>query len=149
MAIDYTALRSEIENDPNSRGYAQYRTSGADNQIVALLNAVLVGNKINTGLIQSYLFGGLIVGSEYTAKTVSQQNYIQMLMVAPYIDINNANIAAGLSAIFPSGTSRANIIAAQQRDGSRAETLFGAGTFISDSDVARARTLLAPSTPGW
>jgi hypothetical protein len=135
MAINYTTLRAEIE----TATYATNRNAGADNALADQLNAIVVNNKVNTGLIPSYQFGGLIVGSEYTAKTVSQQNYIQMLMVAPNIDINNANIAAGLSAIFPTGTSRANIIAAQQRDGSRAETLFGAGTFISTDDITKAR----------
>ena len=138
MAIDYAALKTEIQNDPAGLGYAPFVAEGADNAIAGLLNAIITGNKVNTGSLTSDKLKQCITQADYAGLTTAQRSWLDFISQAPNIDLNNTTVAGGLNTLFPSGTSRNNVIAAQQRDGSRAEKLFGAGTFITDLDVAKA-----------
>jgi hypothetical protein len=140
MAINYTTLRNEIENDPTNLGYAADRLSGADSLIADKLNAVSSANRINTGSLTTDQLKACVTLSDYTGLQASNRQWLDFISVAQFIDLNNTVIAGGLNTLFTAGsTSRNNIIAAQKRDGSRAETLFGAGTYISIDDVAKAR----------
>jgi hypothetical protein len=136
MAINYTTLRAEIETAP----YAADRQSGADSLIADKLNAVSSTDRINTGSLTTDQLKACVTLTDYTGLQASNRQWLDFISVAQFIDLNNTVIAGGLNTLFAAGSaSRANILAAQKRDGSRAETLFGAGTYITIDDVVRAR----------
>jgi hypothetical protein len=137
--MNYTALRTEIQNDPTSRGYAPFVEAGSDTGVADLLNVIITGNKVNTMRITSDQLVNCVVHTEYIALTAAQRLWIDFITGPDRIDLNNTVIKNGLTALFAAGSgTRTNVLAAQQRDGSRAETLFGVGTYISVDDVATA-----------
>lgn len=139
MAVNYAQLKTEINTDPTALGYAPFRNGANDSALAGLLNNIIVGNKVNSLAITADVFAGLIAQTDYIALTTARQSWLNFIMFSPTIDLNNATILAGLNVLFPSGASRTNIAATQQRDGSRAEKLFGAGTVITLFDIAAAR----------
>jgi hypothetical protein len=147
MAIDYTALASEINNDPLSLGYATHVASGNDIAIAELLNNILSNNPVNTGRINAEVFKRCIPLAAFTSLTQAQREWVNLISATDYIDLNDSQIKNGLTGtngLFPNTstgsalTARNEINNASTRNGSRAETLFGVNTFITDMDVARA-----------
>lgn len=138
MAIDYNALKTEIQTDPLTFGYLTAGTGGNDEAIAVLLNTVRVGAKVNQGLIAPALVVGCIVYTEWATVAAELRQYIQMTL-QDAVDVNNTNVKAAYQAAFGAGTTtRANFVKLLQRDASRAESLWGAGTIIMAADVAKA-----------
>jgi hypothetical protein len=139
MTINYAALRTEIQTDPTSRGYAPFVATGSDNGVADLLNVAIVNNKVDTMRVSTDAFVNCVVYTEFIALTTQQRDWLKFITGPNVIDMNKTTIKTGLTTIFGAATTtRANVIAAQQRDGSRAETLFGVGVYISAEDVATA-----------
>jgi hypothetical protein len=140
MTIDYVALKTEIQTDPKSLGYAPFMTAGSDWQIANLLNTQGASNeKVNQRALAPGDVFGAIVPSEWAVVSADNKLLIQIAFSLNAIDLNNANIRALFSQAFGVGsTTRANIVALVQRSASRAEALFGVGTFITPDDVAKA-----------
>lgn len=136
-------LNTEITTDPAAMGYAASVTAGADGDIAAKLNAVGAGAPfvVNREPISVGVFTALLDLTEFATLTQAQRDWLRMLVAASTIDINNAVIKAALNGLFTQAafpTTRARLIAALTRQGSRAEVLWGAGTIITAADVARA-----------
>lgn len=140
MAINYTALKTEIQTDPKVLGYAPFVASGSDWQIANLLNTVGASNeKVNQQYVQPRLVVGCIVYTEWATVAVELRQYLQMVL-QDQVDVNNVQVKAAFQAAFAVGSvTRTNITALLNRSASRAEALFGAGTVIAASDVAIAR----------
>lgn len=133
-----TALASEINTDPRALGYA-----GKTNvQVAALLNTpglAVADAKLNAGIVKTSALISGVVGSEFAALSVANQNLCQLYFGVAELDTSNANVRAGLGGIFGVGTAtRTNLLAAVDRAPSRAETLFGAGFVIDQRDVSAA-----------
>lgn len=139
MPIDYTQLRTEIQTDPTALGYAAHVTSGSDTAIADILNAVRTGINIGRDIIPSYEIWEAIVPSEWNALLATQQTMIGYILGMGQVNVKGTNTRAAFANAFGAGTTtRGNLVALQDRKGSRAEQLFGAGTVVTHDDVAKA-----------
>lgn len=139
MAFSSAALRTELQTDPTGLGYAPLITNGDDADLAALLNAVRGTITVFRNDIESGEIVGSTVLSDFTTLTSSQQNYYLAIVSQPTVDATNTNLRTSLATLFPAGsTTRTNLQALAQRNGSRAEQLFGTGISVSTADVARA-----------
>lgn len=139
MTIDYAALNTEITIDPESLGYAFLITDGNDQGIADLLNAVSSSWPIERDLIEAYEVIDATDAGDWTALTAAERVRYQTITGAGQINVKSTNVRAAFGAMFGAGTTtRANLLALQSRNGSRAEILFGSGTRITHTDVAIA-----------
>jgi hypothetical protein len=140
MAIDYTALKNYILTGANSATLKPLYDNGDDTGVATALNLVRVGNKVNTGSIPVNQFVKIFVGAEYVTLSQAARDYLQLLTAGGSINMQDTAVITNLSTLFGAGTTtRANFIAAQQRDGSWGESLFGVGNYITDYDIGVAR----------
>lgn len=141
MSIDYTQLATEIQTDPLGLGYAAHVAGGNDSAIADLLNLFRVGIFVDRNFITGNEFLDAVVQADYNALAANSdaRPWVKTLATMGQIDVKSANVRAIVAAIFPAGSeTRANLIALQTRQGSRAEQLFGIGVSVSFLDVARA-----------
>lgn len=134
------ALMSEVNNDPKGLGYASQGGNSA--AIAALMNTspepIASGSQeqIYRNKVAAADLMAAIVLSEFVALTQANRDYCQMLFSAQLVNTGDANVRTQLAAIFASGTtSRTNLIAAAQKNASRAEALWGDGFQIRDTQV--------------
>jgi hypothetical protein len=80
-----------------------------------------------------------IVLSEYAALVQANRDYCAMLFSAPQVNTGDANVRTQLGAIFGGATtSRANMLAAAQKNAARAEALWGDGFRVTAQQVGEA-----------
>lgn len=141
MAVDLTALATEINTDPASLGLVALKNAGSDQAIADALNLVRAGAGfvVNRTDISARELMGAVVNTEYLALDTGHQNLWQTLLITAPVDASNTQTRTTVAAIFSSGTTtRANLVALSTRQGSRAEVLWGAGTVVRAIDVSRA-----------
>lgn len=157
--VDLVALKDEIVNDPNSIGYknSSSPTDWKDDQVIAdLINDPANGEVITRRLIErnEIIYGiepdeCVQVSSDPAPDGVfsdTERWWLSMVLRDSVIDANDPEVFAGLLKLFPTegnragfrGTTRANIQSALQRQGSRAEVLWGDDVFITASNVGHA-----------
>lgn len=150
MAIDYTALRAEILNDPAGLGYALHVAAGSDNVIAGILNLVRASITIRRDNIMPAEVLEAIDIRDFVAsppgnptlaaswfESVTQLRAIRLLND----DGSNTAVRGNLNRILNDVQgSQARILALSNRQGSRAEQLFGRNTVITDADVGTALT---------
>lgn len=133
MGLDLQALKDELTIDPLGRGY-----SG--------MNDVQAAESLNTPdreperetITAGLLMGGL-VEAEYDALPSRGKTYFDLVVSAGEVPLTD-EVKTNLGSLFPAGSAtRANVLAAMKRPGSRAEEL-GMGR-VTESDVADARRL--------
>lgn len=139
----YVALKTELTTDPKGYGYAADWAAGNDQSLANLLNQIRPGEPIPQASLRAWQIFNAITPGDYQnmAANSVKQAYLQTLMMAGTIDLSNSNVKAALDLIFPAGatpTTNAAIHALYTRNGSRAETLFGAGASVSAADIAQA-----------
>lgn len=156
MAINYSVLAAEIENDPQTYGYAALVASGSDEGIAALLNKPRDGSDGESAIsvrnpeIAAADLLEAIDNRDWNAsipaiesgwfESITQQRTISLLNA----DGSNNRVLGNLRRMLKqSGDagfqgSRTRVDALANRIGSRAEQLFGPGTMISALDVAKA-----------
>ncbi len=140
MAIDYVALRNEIQNDPTGIGYAALVTLGADADIAAALNLVRQTISVSVNSLTMAKIFEAIDATEFSALSAANlQRLAIILQQGGSVDVKGSNVRAMLGGIFPGGgPTRTALLAAVSRKGSRAEQLWGSGVSISATDVAVA-----------
>lgn len=139
MPIDHAALKSEIQNDPVVIGYAPLVAAGNDAGIADLLNQVRVGTSITRSYVPIEDVLAAIVASEFDALLATDKAKVDQFVRGPRIKTSSANMRTTMAGLFGAATTtRANLIALATRNGSRAEQLWGEGTSVTHSDVARA-----------
>lgn len=139
--MDYTALLSEIQNDPQSIGYAAYVSAGNDVMVATLLNQIRAGGayQIYRGVIDSYEVINNTAPSEWSALTAAEKQRYQTITGAAKVDTANINVRSNFVSMFSGGSlTRTSLSNMAQRQGSRAEILWGAGITVSSNDIARA-----------
>lgn len=153
MAIDYAALKSELQTDPNAYGYAA--TNGNDVAKADLLNLARAAITIRRSDVPAKDLWEAIDVGDYTALQANptatqlslERRYLAWMTGLPTFgtvrilndDGSNGPVAANLLAMFPAGsTTRARIVALASRNGSRAEQLFGQGVVVTAQDVGKA-----------
>lgn len=137
------ALQSELTNDPKAIGYAGQ--SGNATTIASLMNTspepIAAGSQeqiYRLRVASSDMMAGVVL-SEFAALVQANRDYCAMLFSAQYVNTGDANIRTQLAAIFGGATtSRANMIAAAQKNASRAEALWGDGFRVTPQQVAEA-----------
>lgn len=148
MAFTTAQLKSELRNDPGGLGYAALITAGAIGALSQALNLVRSGSaadgKSYTVFSQSVSAAaimGSINATEWTASVPSTNNWLALLcfLVGGSVDATVANDRAVFAKIFAGMPNTLTALtAAAQRNGSRAEALWGAGTAVADADVLTA-----------
>lgn len=97
---------------------------------------------VSATTVSSAQLQNAVVASDFTALTAAQQNLWAIIVqeaISRPLDLTLTGIRAQILAIFGSGTTtRANLAALQTRAGSRAEALFGPGTFLTSTDISTA-----------
>jgi hypothetical protein len=141
-AIDYTALRTELQTNPTSiAGLSAAVTAGQDCLAASLLN----GNTTATNVFQpitTTAMKGAIDPTEFATLSATQLSQITVMLSGDSVDATNTNIRTIVTNIFsPAGsfpTTRANMLALVRRAGTRPEVLFGSGTVLTCDDVRKA-----------
>jgi len=143
MAIDYSALKTEINTDPTARGYA----GKEDNAVAALLNELQAGIVIRRdNIAPEEILQAIDVrdfnSTNSTAPACSWFESLTQLRQVRLLNDDGTNTKARQNLnrmLDDTNGSQTRFNALQNRSGSRAEQLFGRYTIISDADVARAR----------
>lgn len=145
MAIPMTtaALRSEIQADPASLGYAAFVSAGDDSAIASALNLPRAGAgyQIYRNDISQADIIKCIVSVDFKAATQLQMNKLQFLFPpGVLLDATAANTRQIILDIFAgaSATTTSALSAVATRAGSRAEVLFGAGAIVTSAQVSVA-----------
>lgn len=168
MAIDFVALKNELNNDPASLGYAPYINLGDDTTLAGILNFVRNGstpcplnNVVGTAVVirrKDISSAEIILAIDvvdYPALPTNPNNsqlsmerrylsWMECLANVPQVRLLNDDgsdtpVISNFLAMFPAGTNtRARLQALSVRSGSRAELLFGMGTSITADNVAQA-----------
>jgi hypothetical protein len=141
MPINYTALKSELQNDPQALGYATYISSGADENLAVILNTVRGTITLLRDSVPRRDVFDAFVPTEVAALSSVQLQALELVMLMDPVNFASANTRTFLANIFPiatAPTTHANLVALATRNGSRAEQLFGIGTVITNQDVRKA-----------
>jgi hypothetical protein len=137
--IDYIQLKSELQEDPTSQGYATPLAAGDHVAVAALLNEVDAGIQIDRTQIARREVMEAIVWSEFEGATATKRDTVKTLMTLDNFNVNAQNVKDGFLGVFGAGTgTRTNLTAMLNRPGSRAEQLFGEGAQITHTDIAIA-----------
>jgi hypothetical protein len=152
--MNLTQLRSELQGDPASIGYASHVASGADFTLAAMLNAPRTNGRKKDAFLteRGILFVlGPSAGDTFLSaiEAASQANSLLARTVrilrdlaGQGIDVGDPATQAQLDALALAGVITAESSAAVKaygtRQWSRAEIVLGEGVHVSDSDVARA-----------
>lgn len=138
-----TALADEIAADPRGLGYAALGGDASD--IAQRLNtspepiAGAAQEQVYRNRVASSDLMAGIVRDEFTVLGQGVRDYCAMLFSAQFVNTGDANIRTQMAGIFGAATaSRANLVAAAQKQASRAEALWGDGFQVSDWQVYMA-----------
>lgn len=148
MAISYSALKTECQTDPTGLGLTAQFNAGNDSIVADILNLPRVAIQIKRGDIQpSEVFHALDLADLVTNPGATTNSYLECLLTAPYTlrllndDGSNTPVQTNILTLLKAGSTptKTRLSALTTRNGSRAEQLFGAGTFLTATDVALAR----------
>lgn len=118
--INIPFLANELATDPTGLGYTG-DAEGDHEKINRLRTAI----RIDRTLVGTWEIIEATVPAEWSALTAAEKGRYQMFISAGAVDLRGTNIRSAFAAMFGSGTTtRANLIALQTIDGSRAQVLF-------------------------
>ena len=138
------ALHDEIEADPEGIGYKIDGDWKGDQVIADLINDPANGGVVQRQYINPQEVIEQITLADWETISASQRLYIQLLPSLTIISAvqDGTEVRNNLLTIFGAATTtRNNLIGVVQKDGSRAEMLWGEGVTISISNVAYASNL--------
>lgn len=147
-----TALGTELTTDPRGYGYAAATSDAAKADLVNLRRAAIRLRRADIAsreIIEAVEVGDYtaLPGSPTAAQLSTERRYLawfQALASIPVVRLLNPDGTDGpaivnLKAMFGAGTgTRTRLAALAERDGSRAEELFGAGIVVTHLEVAAA-----------
>lgn len=150
MAINYSALKNEILNDPNSYGYAPLVAVGNDTDLAVLLNLVRAGISIKRPNVSSSEILEAIDIRDFLTSPAGVNNntfaasWFESITQFTSIRLTNEDNTKTVvrknidRMVADTQGSQTRLDAVAVRSGSRAEQLFGFGTSVSANDVAIA-----------
>ena len=145
MAISKAALKTELQTDPATLGYAPHVASNNDEALADLLNDLTLGTSKGYTLTKKNITApelqSCVVVSEWITRSGEQKSAWQNLLIASAytgVPTTNANIIAQAQSIWNATTTLDNLAAAISRPCTRAEFLGGELTSISAADVSNA-----------
>ena len=138
-------VKAELDADPLGLGYAALESAQNWNGLVALLNQV-PRQVIDRRMVRIQELTEAIVYSEFATRSAGERDALLWIATTSdqALDPQNPNVRAFFAGTFsgPGGAlTRANLIALQTRQGSRAEFLWGDGVIVNDSLVEAAARL--------
>lgn len=151
MPVNLPQLKTELQNDPASLGYAALIALGDHTGLAAVLNFRRDGSTPSpvNGVVGTAItvfrndiapkeIVNAIAAADFAAAQQIQISKLQILFQGAPIDATLANVRANFQGIFTSASATTtNALAAlAQRNGSRCEQLFGTGTTVTQNDVA-------------
>jgi hypothetical protein len=145
--MDYTVLKKELEADPLGLGYAPLLASGNDTGLCALLNSrigpgtgvVSLSSVSRTDFLLACAPAYLVLPTLNAAVQAKWDRILAVIGAADRIDCTDPRVQALLSAAVIDGVLTSDqATAINQRTGSRAEVLLGAGVALTESDVVQA-----------
>lgn len=138
-------LKTELQNDPKSLGYAALLSVGNDSGVADAINLVRSGGDFQrpSEPVAGSTITALITPEDLAAMTGTQVNNLGMLLSSGIVDLNAGNNLANILSCLPNaGTSRTAVNALSLRNGSRGEVLFATnGIVVSSNDVSNAQQL--------
>lgn len=145
VVIDYAALKTELQTDPNAYGYAPLIAAGNMQGLADKLNQVRANISIpRPDVAPDEVLEAIRVSDLRSATTAVQAAYMQSLLVLPNLRIlkgngTDARVLTNLMDILTNGSaSETRLRALATRTGSRAEQLFGPGAFLGWTDITTA-----------
>jgi hypothetical protein len=143
VAVDTTALETELTTDPKQLGYAAL----SDQDAADLLNKLGASNEVlPLPSVDAAVAMEFLALTDYLALSAGQQSYIALIASSGALNLLDAatgqqtQVLASLATIFPATTPTGAVLRAKlTRPASRAEILFGAGTTVDAWVVAHAR----------
>lgn len=143
MSIDLNILSNELKADSMAIGYANSFQNAADQKTADLLNsltgpgaATVYRNDIKTAEIIN-----AIVATDFAALTSLKIQQLNLILQSGILDATVSNTRTIFTNIFTGMTATLSSLSTlAQRTGSRAEVLFGTGTFILPSQIAAVRS---------
>jgi len=144
--IDYELLRSEIDNDPLSLGYASLVARGSDQDIANILNDKEGAGKGNVNLevvdLADFLVGITPALIRLSEKEINIQTkwdrLLGVIKALPVVRMNNTLKSMLNAAVSDGIMTQPELNAIGVVSGSRAEVLFGKDVNIQHIDVAKA-----------
>lgn len=126
MAIDIFVLQTEIVNDP--KGF--YGSAVVEKNITKIyseINSTRAGASyaFNRGKILGSEIFSLIEANDYDAMTVNNRNELFGLLGMDSVDASNTATVKVFMRLFAGTSTLSNLAAYRNREGSRAEMLFG------------------------
>jgi hypothetical protein len=142
--LDYGVLRNELTADPQALGYGAIVANWLldatkDQQLADRLNDVTKRNETRV-IVPSWEIVNCFDPTEFAALTQLKQSQLTTLLSGGFVNMQNANVRAIATAIFPQGgPTRAALAALQTRARSRAQELFGELVYAGHIANARAQ----------
>ena len=144
LSVNLSSLRSEFSSDPSGLGYATYRGSNPQ-QLMYLINTVSVNSNstnstISLGVIYSIQLQQVVIGSNYSTLTSTQQNLWNAVITTAIqgLAISNSTVRGQLSFIWSGTSTGIGISALFTRSASRAEVLFGESAAVNMNEAVKA-----------
>lgn len=145
MAIDYVALKTEIQTDPNTYGYAAMVAAGNMQGVADALNRVRASIDIpRHDVTPQEVLEAIAVAHFISNPNTLYASWFESITQLPMLRILNADgtdsrVMTNLMAILTNGSlSETRLRNLAKRKGSRAEQLFGVGTFLGWQDITQA-----------
>jgi hypothetical protein len=140
-----TKLATELTTDPINMGYGVSGPNPQSSVLAALINQTPEPAGVTGGIEQIFkakiptreLLNGW-VKADFTAMAAVDRELVQIVFSQEEVDTGNATFRTLMNALFPTSTTRTNMIAASSRNASRAEALWGDGTTVTAEQVAQA-----------
>jgi hypothetical protein len=142
--MDYAALKSELENDPEDLGYAPLLASGSDTLLAELLNEpefadVEVKRLEKNEFLLAITPALLRVASKTEAIQTKWDRIFNHAQAALSFDVADERIQTLLALAVGDGLlTQEEVDAISTKQGSRAEALFGHRTVVTTDDIAVA-----------
>lgn len=139
--MDYAALKAEITTDPAQLGYAAMVASGSDQGIADLLNTpgptITVSSLDRDGFLLATMPATLALASASATLQGKWDRLLGVACAASSVSIGAWSVL-GPMAVTDGLLTQAQADAVFTRKGTRAESLWGAGASVSNSDVSFA-----------
>lgn len=146
--INYVALKTECTTDPTGLGLVVPYNAGEDGTVASILNLRRASIQIKRrDIAPREVFHALALADLVTNPGATSNSYLESLLTSPFElqllndDGTSTPVRDNVLSLLKAGASgtKTRLAALETRDGSRAEQLFGMGTFIQPSDIVQAR----------
>lgn len=129
------ALKTEVTTDPETLGYTGDDVADAD-----LLNGG-VTRQVQRETVSSREVVEAIIPGDWTGIADATRQHLLLALGLDQINVKAPNIRSLFQTAFQSTNTLTALQALQNRDGTRAEELFGVGVSVTPSEIANARRL--------